>query len=192
MIRRRIPLAAELQPLISPLALMRPRPRSSFTPPPGARQRQAIAIGSVMFASLLAALVPAVAVVPIAPPLGFLMLLAWRLPRAGRFPIWLSLPLGLFDDICSGDPLGTAMALWTIAFLAFDAVDRRMLWRGYWQDWAVAAAAILVERLGTLIIIDLTGGATPLWLIAPQVIIAALGYPMLARVANTLDRWGTR
>lgn len=178
--------------VLPPLQLIRQRPRSSFTVPPGARQRQAIAIGSIMLASALATLVPVVAVVPIAPPLGFMALVAWRLPRLGRFPVWLPVPLGLFDDVCSGTPLGTAMAIWTIAFIVIDAIDRRMLWRSYWQDWAIAAGAIVAERWGALVIADLTGGATPLWLIAPQAAIAALGYPFIARVANVLDRWGTR
>lgn len=177
---------------LPPLPLIRQRPRSSFTPPPGTRARQAIAVGSIMLASALTTLLPLIAIVPIVPPLGFMALVAWRLPRRGRFAVWLPVPLGLFDDLCSGAPLGTAMALWTIAFVAFDAIDGRLLWRGHWQDWAIAAAAIMAERCGTLIITDLTGGATPLWLIAPQAAIAAIGYPFVARIVDALDRRGLR
>ena len=48
------------------------------------------------------------------------------------------LPLGLFDDLVSGQPLGSAMLLWTLCFLAIDVLEQRLVWRDFWQDWLIA------------------------------------------------------
>ena len=55
---------------------------------------------------------PVIAAAPVMPPLGFILLLAWQHLRPGLFPVWAGLPLGLFDDLFSGQPLGSAELLW--------------------------------------------------------------------------------
>ena len=72
------------------------------------------------------ALLPIIATEPIVPPFGLMMLLAWRLLRPEIWPVWAALPLGLADDLLSGHYLGTAMILWTIAFLALEWVDQAL------------------------------------------------------------------
>lgn len=66
---------------------------------------------SIMVGSLLPMLFIATAL-PLVPPTGFLMLVAWRLVRPGLLPVWAGLPLGFFDDLFSGQPLGSAILLW--------------------------------------------------------------------------------
>ncbi|MFX5813291.1 hypothetical protein ABTE31_21535, partial [Acinetobacter baumannii] len=63
---------------------------------------------SVMVGSAVT-LWPFIATFPILPPFGLLMLLGWRLTKPDSLRIWAPLPLGLFDDLISGQPLGTAM-----------------------------------------------------------------------------------
>ncbi|WNO52436.1 rod shape-determining protein MreD [Stakelama saccharophila] len=87
-------------------------------------------------------LLPVVATIPILPPFGLMMLMAWRLLRPDVFRPWAPLLFGLFDDLLSGQPLGSAMLLWTICFVAVDVVDSRLVWRDFWQNWLIAAAAI--------------------------------------------------
>ena len=58
-------------------------------------------------------LLPVVATVPFLPPFGLMMLLAWRLMRGDSMKVWMPVPLGFFDDMLSGQPLGSAMLLWT-------------------------------------------------------------------------------
>ena len=65
---------------------------------------------TVMGASMLT-LVPIIATVGLLPPFGLLMLLGWRLTRGEALPIWSPLLLGLFDDLLSGQPTGSAMLL---------------------------------------------------------------------------------
>jgi rod shape-determining protein MreD len=161
--------------------------RSPFAPPPGAFERQLVPIGSVMIASL-APLLPEIATAPVLPPFGFMMLLAWRLLRDDLWPVWVALPLGLFDDLFSGQPLGSAMALWTIAFLAIDAIDSRLVWRDHWQDWGIAALAIPAELVLALGIVHLTGGGMPLLMLVPQITVSILLFPLVARVSALLDR----
>lgn len=160
--------------------------RSGFTPPPNPLVQQAVPVMTVMLASLLA-LMPYIATVPIVPPFGFLVLLSWRLLRTDLWPVWAALPLGAFDDLFNGAPIGTSMALWTIVFVAIDLADRRVVWRNHRQDWMIAAAAIAFVLLGTLAVENLTGGGTPALLLVPQLIVSVLVFPIVSRLTAALD-----
>lgn len=163
--------------------------RTEFSPPPGTFVQQAIPAITVLFASLVVALFPYIATAPVMPPLGFLMLLAWRLLRSDIWPVWGALPLGFFDDMCSGAPIGTAMALWTMTFIAIDLIDRRFVWRDHWQDWAIAAIAIASFLLLSLAFETFAGGGTPIVLLLPQMAFSILTFPFMSRIAATFDRW---
>ncbi|RDE06096.1 rod shape-determining protein MreD [Sphingomonas aracearum] len=112
---------------------MDPEPETRWT-----RWRPAI---TIMAGSLLT-IVPVIAQVPVLPPLGLLLLLAWRLSDAEALPIWAPLGLGLFDDLFSGQPFGCAMLLWTLTFLMLDVIDSKLPFRDFWQDWLVATGGI--------------------------------------------------
>ena len=162
--------------------------RSAFAPPPTKFERQLVPVLSVLLASLTP-LFPIIATAPILPPFGFMMMLAWRLLRADLWPAWVALPLGLFDDLFSGQPIGSAMALWTIALLMIDLLDTRMLWRDHWQDWGIAAGAIALELLLALVIAHAPNSAWAIDLIIPQIVISVLVFPLVARSCAALDRW---
>lgn len=134
-------------------------------------------------------LLPVVAVTPILPPFGLLMLLSWRLIRPELWPIWVGIPLGLVDDLLSGQPIGSAVLLWTLVLLGIDQLDRRMMFRDYWQDWLIAAAAIILCLAGGLLTANVTGGNTGFTVIVPQILISVLVYPVVARFCALLDRW---
>lgn len=134
-------------------------------------------------------LLPVIADSPVMPPFGLLMLLAWRLLRPELWPVWIGLPLGLVDDLLSGQPLGSAMLLWTVAMLAIDVLDRRLVWRDYWQDWLIAAAAIIFCIFGGLVAANTTGGNGGVLLVVPQMILSVLIFPVVARFCAVLDRW---
>jgi rod shape-determining protein MreD len=159
--------------------------RDRFAPPPTAFEQQLIPVVSVMLASL-APLLPMIVSAPVVPPFGFMMLLAWRLLRNDLWPVWAALPLGVFDDLFSGAPIGTAMALWTMAFVAIDAIDRRWVWRDHIQDWGIAIAFVGVYLLLSL---WLSGGKLPLVMLIPQLALAAFLFPVIGRTTAMLDRW---
>ncbi len=162
--------------------------RAPLSEPPGTFVRTVIPILAVVLGSLMV-LVPVIAIMPLMPPFGLLMLIAWRVPRPGLWPVWTGLPLGLFDDLCSGAPIGTAMALWTVTLLLIDYADMRLIWRDYWQDWALAALAVAGCVTGAWLIAEATGGATPFILMVPLIVTSALLYPILARACAALDQW---
>ncbi len=56
-----------------------------------------VAPATIMAGSLIT-IVPVVATVPLLPPFGLLMLLAWRLRGPDVFRSWVPVPRGLFDD----------------------------------------------------------------------------------------------
>lgn len=149
---------------------------------------QAVPVLSTMAGSALAAL-PMVATWPALPPLGFMMLLGWRLLRPELWPAWIALPLGLFDDLMTGQAIGTAMFLWTIALLLLDILDTRLLWRDYWMDWLVAACLILAAIWGAIILSGLGDTVQALVVALPQMVLSILSFPIVVRLCLRLDRW---
>ena len=143
---------------------------------------------SIMLGSVLPVLLIA-DVMPVMPPLGLLMLLAWRMVRPGLLPLWAGAPLGAFDDLFSGQPFGSAVLLWSLALIAIELIEARFPWRGFWQDWFTAGlAAVLVWLAGLM----LSGApVTPEMLVValPQALLAVLLYPIVARMVASLDRF---
>ncbi|CAM3242742.1 Rod shape-determining protein MreD [Sphingomonas antarctica] len=159
--------------------------RSQQPLPPIARL--ALPVVSIMLGSLLV-LIPVIATVPVVPSFGFLMLLGWRLLRGDLIAPWAGIPLGLFDDLFSGAPLGTGMASWTFALLVIEAIDRRVLFRDAWQDWGIAAGLIAMQLLMAWALSGLTGAIPYPYLLAPQWLCSILCYPLAVRLAAWLDR----
>lgn len=142
----------------------------------------------VMLGSLSPSL-PLIASAPIVPPFGFLFLVAWLQLRPGLFPVWAGLPLGLFDDLYSGQPFGSAILLWSIAVIGIDYVETRFPWRGFAQDWLVAAGVFFAYLAAGLGLANLGGGKTQLFVIMPQVIVSIFAYPLAARLVGAFDRF---
>lgn len=131
---------------------------------------------------------PLIASAPILPPIGFLFLVAWQQMRPGLFPVWAGLPLGLFDDLYSGQPMGSAVTLWSISMLVLDFIELRLPWRGIGLTWLVASLVIGIYLLLAHFIVGLaTGGIDPSVLI-PQFGLSILAYPIIARLVGLADR----
>lgn len=142
---------------------------------------------SVMLLSLLGA-ATVIASAPVLPPLAFMALLAWRMLRPGMLPLWAGLPLGAVDDLYSGQPFGSAILLWSLAMLAMEAIDRWLRWRGFVQDWLVAAALIVLYLLASVGIVALAGTPVELRAIAPLVMLSLVVHPLVTRLVAALDR----
>ena len=134
-------------------------------------------------------LLPIVATAPVLPPFGLLVALGWRLLRPEMWPAWVALPLGLADDLIGGAPLGSAMTLWTVAFLGIDMADHRPMWRDHWLDWWLASLAITLCCVGGWAVARFTAGGGPLWPVLPQLALSILAFPPVARLCARLDRW---
>jgi len=154
----------------------------------GERRRQAVPLISVLAACLLD-LLPIVAQQPLIPDFAFLTLIAWRLLRPEIWSAQTALPLGLFNDLVAGHPLGQSMALWTITFLAFDLIDSRVGWRDYWMDWLFAALAIIFYAFGSWYVARMMGARIEFVILVPQILLSLLFYPLVARLVLALDRW---
>lgn len=137
-------------------------------------------------------LLPFIAVSPVLPPFGLLMLLGWRLLRPEMWPAWVGLPLGLVDDLIGARPLGSSAALWTLALLALDLVDNRLFWRDYWVEWLLASVAIIACIGGGWLLAGFTGGGGTALAIVPQIAMAIFCFPAAARLCAALDHWRLR
>lgn len=166
-------------------------PRASFARPSTLRMR-ATPVATVMLASALPAMLPMIATYPILPPLGLLLFIAWRRLRSDLWPAWIGLPLGLWDDLFSGQPLGSAMAIWTIIVLVFEGVEYRTLWQDQWIDWLLAALAIAFAIFGGVFLLSWTGPAIDYSVVLPQLGWSVMLYPLIARLVARLDRWRIR
>jgi len=142
---------------------------------------------TVMLGSLTPIL-PVIALAPVMPPLSYIILLAWRLLRPGALPLWAGFPLGLFDDLLSGQPLGSGILLFSLTMIAIDLIEVRFPWRGFWQDWLTAILFIA----GYLAIAAMVSGAEltliQLRVILPQLMISIVLFPLISRLVSLLDR----
>ena len=143
---------------------------------------------TVMLASMAPAW-PLIASAPLLPPLGFMMLLAWRQVRPGLLPVWAGLPLGFYDDVFSGQPFGSAVLLWSLALIGFEVLERRFPWRDFWHDWALAVTVLLAYLVSGAIFANAAGASTHLVLVLPQFAIASLLYPLTGRIVGACDRF---
>lgn len=143
---------------------------------------------TIMLASLAPFLLLA-DVMPVLPPLGFLMFIGWRIMRPGLLPLWAGVPLGAFDDLFSGQPFGSGILLWSVAMIVLELIETRFPWRGFAQDWITAGLASLTYIAAAMVVSDapLTG---PMALAAlPQMALAVLLYPFLAQIIAGFDRF---
>jgi rod shape-determining protein MreD len=146
-------------------------------------------IATVLVGSMLPSILPIVAQTPVLPPVGFMIFIAWRLLRADIWPLWIGLPLGLFDDMMSGAPAGSAVFLWTTVLLAFEIESRRHFWRDYRHDWATASLAIIFVLFFGWAFVRLGGNGGPVVQIVPQIAYSIGLFPLVVRLCAVLDRW---
>lgn len=160
--------------------------RGPFDEAPDRSLTRFVPAATVMAGSSLT-LWPVIASFPFLPPVGLLTLLSWRLARPERVRIWTPLPLGLYDDLVSGQPLGCAMLLWTACFFAVDLLDQRLVFRDFWQDWLIAGAAIgFCAIAGRLVTTPL--GAHVETVLLLQIVVTIMLFPFATRLCAILDR----
>ena len=141
---------------------------------------------SIAFGSLVP-IFAITAALPIMPPIGFLMLLGWRLVRPGLLPVWAGIPLGLFDDMYNGQPFGFAILTWSLAMLAIEALELRLPWRSFWQDWLSAAMLGIIYLFAGWL---LSGGPptlASLTAVVPQLLLTIFLFPVISRIVARLD-----
>ena len=146
---------------------------------------------SILMASLLPMFVIASAL-PIIPPLGFLMLITWRLVRPGLLPVWAGFPLGLFDDLYSGQPFCFAIMFWSASMLVIEAIEMRWPWRAFWQDWFTATTLITAYLVGGWLLSGASPNLNSLVALVPQLSISILLFPLFARLVAHLDEFRLR
>jgi rod shape-determining protein MreD len=172
--------------MIGPRRSGKPRPRINRAPSPF------VAHSLPWLSIVLASVIPGwilIASAPVLPPLGFLAFVSWRQLRPGLMPIWAGLPLGLLDDLYSGQPFGTAVLLWSLAAIVLEIIEARLPWRNFLTEWLVAIGLIVAYIVMSLAIANIAGAAAPLHVIVPQIVISVLSYPLVGRIVATLDRF---
>ena len=134
-------------------------------------------------------LLPIIAPAPIVPPLGYLFLLGWRLSRPGLLPMWVGIPLGLIDDLFSGQPLGSGILLFCVTMIALELLDARVPWRNFWQDWLTACVFIFFYLMVAALVSGADISFGQLYLLLPQLLLSLILYPVIASIVSALDRF---
>src|SRR6476619_132376 len=143
---------------------------------------------TVVMASLLAAL-PFVSPTGWFPEFGYLVLISWRLLRADPFPAWWAAPLGLVNDLFTGNPIGFSIALWSATMLALDLIDRRTMWRDYWIEWVLAAVLLAIDEWLQWRLAAVVGARVPFTMALPPIAIAICVFPFSAWLVSRIDAW---
>ena len=141
---------------------------------------------SVMIASLTPML-PIITSAALMPPMALLMLIAWRQLRPGLMPVWAGLPLGLWDDLFSGQPFGSAILLFSLTMIGLEIVERKLPWRGFLQEW-LFASLIVVVYLAIGALFANRGDPGALTILGPQILLSLLAYPIVNRLVGMFDR----
>lgn len=167
--------------------------RSALTPNRRIGRRPVIASEyipaiTVVVAIFLAAL-PIVSTSGWFPDFGFLVLIAWRLLRSDVWPSWWAAPLGLLNDLVSGQPLGLSVTIWTASMLALDIIDRRTIWRDYWIEWALASLLILFNEAAQWQVAAWNGARVPFSAMIPPLVLSIVTFPVAAWIVGRVDRW---
>ena len=137
----------------------------------------------------LAPILPIIASAPVMPPLGFMLLLAWRQVRPGLLPVWAGVPLGMFDDVFSGQPFGSAVLLWTLAAIVLDLYEARFPFRHFLFDWLVSSIMVCAYLALSLVFANAAGASASVLVIAPQALTSILLLPLMGRLVSALDRF---
>ena len=164
--------------------------RSRLARPPSALRMRLIPLASVLAASAFAAF-PVIVTAPIMPPLGFMMLIAWRLLRPGLWPQWAGFFFGLADDLFSGQPLGSGALLFTLALTLIELADTWLPDRDYMTDWLLATLGLTGYLFAGLGIVGLVQPRAEAVILMPQLCLSILAFPLVVRLVATLDRWRT-
>ena len=142
---------------------------------------------SIVLAALFPML-PVIAPAPVLPPFAYIFLLAWRLLRPGLLPLWAGFPLGLVDDLLSGQPLGSSILLFSLTLIALDLFELRFPWRGFWQDWLLASVLMTLFLLLSALFSGAPVRLLHLSLLAPQLLFSLILFPIIVAVVAVLDR----
>lgn len=129
-----------------------------------------------------------IASAPVLPPLGFLLFVCWRQLRPTVLPIWAGLPLGLFEDLFSGQPFGSAVLLWSLAAIALEVIEMRLPWRNFMTEWLVATGLVVAYIVLSLALANLAGARAPIQVIVPQLVISVISYPLVGLAVAKVDR----
>ena len=136
----------------------------------------------------LSPMLPVIAPAPLMPPLAYILLLAWRLLRPGLLPMWAGFPLGFFDDLLSGQPLGSAIVLFSVTLIAIDLLELRFPWHGFLQDWLFSSLFIVIYVIVSALFSGADISLVQLSVLAPQILLSILIFPIIARLVAALDR----
>src|SRR3546814_6490986 len=84
----------------------------------------------------------------------------------------------------SGQPLGSAMFLWTATLSGIEAMNSRLLWRDYWQDWLIASIWHSLCLPGGFYFARLSSGGGSVFIVLPQFPWSILLFPAIVRSAE--------
>jgi rod shape-determining protein MreD len=150
-----------------------------------------LAFGVPWLTILLASLSPMLPIIspaPVVPPMGYLLMIAWRQLRPGLLPLWAGLPFGAFDDLFSGQPFGSGILLFSLTLISLEIIDTRFPWRGFWQDWLVAVIMLATYLIVAALVSGASIALAQLVALGPQFLLSIIAYPILARMVSLLDR----
>ena len=94
----------------------------------------------------------------------------------------------MFDDLYSGQPFGSGVLLFSLTLIAIELIEIRFPWRNFWLDWLTASAILIVYLVAAAVLSGAELSLVQLRVIAPQIVLSVVLFPVVARLVAQLDR----
>ena len=93
-----------------------------------------------------------------------------------------------FRSVCSGQPLGSAILLFSLTLIALDLAELRFPWRNFWQNWLLAAGFISAYLVLAMLVSGASISLRQLGLLVPQLLLSLVSFPIVMAMIAALDR----
>ena len=76
----------------------------------------------------------------------------------------------------------------SLALFAIELIEIRFPWRNFWLDWLTASAILIVYLVAAAVLSGAELSLVQLRVIAPQIVLSVVLFPVVARLVAQLDR----
>ena len=84
---------------------------------------------------------------------------------------------------------GSGVLLFSLALIVIELVEIRFPWRTFWLDWLTACCLVVPYLVLAALLSGAEATLVQLGVIAPQIVLSLVLFPLIARMVAVLDRF---
>jgi rod shape-determining protein MreD len=85
--------------------------------------------------------------------------------------------------------MGSGVLLFSVALIIVELVEIRFPWRNFWLDWLTASGIVVPYIVVAAVLSGTELTLVQLGVIAPQILLSLVLFPIIARIVAMLDRF---